>query len=183
MTGDIARGVRLGTILLTGVLAVFVCYRVVDGVPAVPASGVPDAPQAAVPVPAQTPIVPAPPVTPASESVPPPPPVSDSGPMIHRHPPRPRPATPPAQTMLASTPGDLDLPDASPAPVSTPVAVAATPPAPVMQKDNPTTPDESGLDDPMPKAPSRGKRWIKAVGRFLKIKRDDQVETQSLRQP
>lgn len=179
MTGDVARGVRLGTILLVGVLAVFVCYRAVDSVPA---SGVPDAPEAKVPAPAQTPIVPDAPVksmTPASQSVPPPPPVSDSGPVIHRHPPRPRPAPAAQQTILATAPAEFSPIETPPAPV------AAAPPAPVevtARKDNSAVPDESGLDDPSPKAPGRGKRLIKAVGRFLKINHDHPVDAQSLRQ-
>jgi hypothetical protein len=176
MREDVLRGVRLGAILCAGLLAGAASYRVFHAWPdaSAPASEV----QPAVPVVVSVPDAPIPN---SSTDVPPPPP--PSRPTIYRHPPRPGPAgnTPASQTIVVFVPEDSE--DAGAAKAAD-AAEAAEPIANAMvQKEESPAQEERGIDNSIPKSQSRGKRWWKAVGRFLHITRGNDADQQALRQP
>jgi hypothetical protein len=53
----------------------------------------------------------------------------------------------------------------------------------MVQKEESPAQEERGIDNSIPKSQSRGKRWWKAVGRFLHITRGNDADQQALRQP
>jgi hypothetical protein len=107
-----------------------------------------------------------------------------SRPSIQRHAPRPRPVEtkPAATTVLAAAPQDSEVTDPAFSPVPAPAPVVSTAPKPVQKAESPAL-AEPGTDDLVQRPQGRGRRFLKAVGRFLRITRGSNPEEQSLRQP
>jgi hypothetical protein len=174
---EILKGVRIGSILLVGLLIAFTAYRLMHEAPA---------PQSAAPKPAPPAVVakPAAPAVhlsgPAPLSVPPPPPVN--GPARRMAHGRPQVATNTAPAIIEAPAPPVDVVELEMKPIDPPAEVK------VDQADpQPFTPRVAAVPVPTP-APSdplgpdtRGKRWVKAVGHFLHIGKKD-VQPDAVRQ-
>ena len=177
---DVVRGVRLGAVVLAMLLAGAIVYRVVYFVPA------PAAQQSTAPTPESVAQVPPtyPDVPSASAQVPPLPPP----------PPSPASARPssvralPARVSRA-TPAPVPQPSVE-APVTPPAAVPLAPLSSIERAEpeaSPAAPAEGASADSTeperiaPPAESRGKKMIKAVGRFLHIGAKKDVPAENIK--
>ena len=90
-----------------------------------------------------------------------------------------------AKTLAAPVPKPSDEGDGTEtadASEAAPPPENAAVPKEVPKEESPAQ-EEPGSDDPLTKPQSRGKRWMKAVGRLLHITRSNGVDPQALRQP
>jgi len=167
---DILRGVRVGSILLAVLLVGFAGYRVMRE----PAGTVPTrAPEPRSAAPAPTPhVVP----STSGPAIPPPPPPKN----------RKARSQPPVQSALAET-----TPSEPVAPVEQPVADVYKSDSPVAETEEKAAPvvaeqksePPPAVDDGTDSQDGRGRRWLKAVGRFLHVGKKDATSQQSIRQP